>query len=121
MSGWRAEGVVVEVHLGVEGQDVALPGDEERVDLGERGVRPFEGLVQAGDEPTALLERLARQAELEGELPGLEGAASPVAGSTYSLKMSSGVSAATFSISTPPSVEAMTTAASRARSMTTPR
>ncbi len=34
---------------------------------------PFERLVQAGDERLALLERLALEAELEGQLPGLEG------------------------------------------------
>ena len=44
--GVAEEGVVVEVDLGVEGEDVARLRDQERVDLDERGVRALEGAVE---------------------------------------------------------------------------
>ena len=118
--GVAGEGVVVEVHLGVQGQDRALAGHDERVDLRQRGVRGLEGPIEGGDELDGLLMGLAFEPELEGQPSRLEAERARSVGSTYSLKMSSGFSAATFSISTPPSVEAMITAASRARSMTIP-
>ena len=40
------QGVVVEVHLGVEGDDVTRAGHDQRVDLDDRGVEVDEGLVR---------------------------------------------------------------------------
>ena len=46
MSGWRIQRVVVEVHLGVERQQIAALGDDERVDLEQRRVGRDERLVE---------------------------------------------------------------------------
>ena len=52
--GMAEEGVVVEFHLGVRGDEPAAGREDERVDLDERGVRRLEGAGEAGQE----LERL---------------------------------------------------------------
>ena len=44
------EGVVIDGELGVEGEDTAFLGHDQRVDLGEAGVAIDGGLVEAADE-----------------------------------------------------------------------
>ena len=72
MSGWRGTALSSKVHLGVEGQHVPLAGHDERVDLGQRGVGRLESAVQVHQELDRLLEGVAGESELEGQVPGLE-------------------------------------------------
>ena len=72
MSGWRNSGVVVEVELAVEGQHVAGGRDDQRVDLGERGVGVDEELDEVLEERRPLLGRVAGEAERLADLPRLE-------------------------------------------------
>ena len=64
--------VVVEIHLGVEGDHGALLGDDQRVDLGERGVELGEGLVEREHEAHRILDLVALEAEAEGEAARME-------------------------------------------------
>src|SRR5229473_1065411 len=64
--------VVVEIHLGVEGDDLAVAGDNERVDLDDRGVELGEDLVHRQHELDGALHLLALEPEAEGELAGME-------------------------------------------------
>src|SRR5450830_1179639 len=75
--GMPKERVVVEVHLGVERDDVTAARDQERVDLGERGVRRDIGLRERDEETDGLLVGLPREAERVGQLAGLKGLESP--------------------------------------------
>ena len=61
------EGVVVDGELGVQGEDAALLGDDEGVDLGEAGVALDGGLVEAADERVERGRLLARHPEAGGE------------------------------------------------------
>ena len=62
--------VVVEPELGVERNEIALPGHHQRVDLDERGVELGEGAVERIDKPDHRRDLRPRQAELEGEPAG---------------------------------------------------
>ena len=63
--------VVVEVRLGVEGDDVAAAGDQQGVDLQQRAVEVDVGLVELGQEAGHAPGDLALEAELRGDVPGL--------------------------------------------------
>src|SRR5690606_38678222 len=63
--------VVVEVHLGVERDHVAGAGNDQRVDLDDRGVKAGEGLVHRQHELGRRLDLLALQAEAEGDPAGV--------------------------------------------------
>ena len=116
------ERVVVEVHLGVQGHDVARAGHDQRIDLHQAGVEIDEGVVQSGDEaftgaaPTCLPSRPRPKASRRA-MYGIM----PVAGSTLIIRIFSGVLAATSSISMPPSVDAIRVTDLVARSTTAPR
>ena len=64
--------VVVEVELGVEGEDLPLVGHDQGVDLGERGVGLQEELDERLQELLAVLGGFAFQAERLADLAGLE-------------------------------------------------
>ena len=66
------ERVAVEVHLGVESDHVAVAGDQQRVDLRQRGVGSHIGLCQVGDQLLRLAPRLAFELQAVGDGAGLE-------------------------------------------------
>ena len=66
------EAVAVEGHLGVHRDDAVIGGLEDGVDLEHRGIAADVGGVEGLDEFDHLLERLAGQAEVEGDAAGLE-------------------------------------------------
>ena len=66
-------GVVVEVDLAVECDELAVLGGDEGVDLHEGGVGFDERFVKAGHEGDGLVDLGGFEAELEGEGPGLVG------------------------------------------------
>ena len=70
--GVAEQGVVVEVELAVERQHVAAGRDDQRVDLGERGVGVDEELDEVLEERRPLLGRIAGEAERLADLPRLE-------------------------------------------------
>ena len=65
------DGAVVDAHLPVQGEHVALLRHDERVDLEERAVLLDEHLRHGQDHLVELLERLPRQAERVGHAPRL--------------------------------------------------
>src|SRR5262249_27477495 len=67
------ERVVVEAHLGVEGEQLALSGEDERVDLDHGGVELAEGAVAAEQGLHGLRHLPGLEAEGERELARLEG------------------------------------------------
>ena len=68
------QGVVVEVELGIEAEQVSLPGLHQGVDLQERAVGLDEGLVEVLQQRHRLLDLGRGEAEFEGDLARLEGA-----------------------------------------------
>src|SRR5688572_29537917 len=66
------EGVVVEAHLGVEREQIATPGQDERVDLEHRRVGVDEGLVDGIEERRQLIRRWPAQTHAKCELTALE-------------------------------------------------
>src|SRR3990170_2005401 len=71
--GVAVEGVVVEVELGVGGQEASVGGEDERVDLRQGAVVLGEGVVEAGDEGGGGPHQVAAQADSEGQAAALEG------------------------------------------------
>ena len=67
------EGVVVERHLGVEGEELTFLRDQERVHFDHRAILLPVEMVELRHEGNALLEEVAREAEREGDLACLEG------------------------------------------------
>ena len=67
------EGVVVEVHLGIQRDDIAGAGHHQRVDLDDRAIEFDEGLVHGQDELGAGADLAALKAEAEGDLARMEG------------------------------------------------
>ena len=65
------ERVVVEVHLGIERDDVARTGDDQRIDLDQRAVEIGEGAVEAAEQCHEGVDLFARKAEREGDLAAL--------------------------------------------------
>ncbi len=70
--GAAEERVRVEAHLRVERDEVARPGDDERVDLDHRRVAVAEGAVAAAEHLPHLRDLRALQPEAEGEFAGRE-------------------------------------------------
>ena len=64
--------VVVEIDLGIEREQAAIGGGDERIDLHQRSVGVLESLVQAGHELHGLIDLLRLQAELERHLARLK-------------------------------------------------
>ena len=64
--------VVVEAQLGVERQNTPVPGDDERIDLGERGVAIEVRAEEVLDQRHGGLELIAGEAEAERERARLE-------------------------------------------------
>ena len=71
--GMPKKGVGVEVYLGVESHDVAGSGSDERIHLHLRTVLLPEEGIKLGHQLDALLERITRKTETEGDLAGLKG------------------------------------------------
>ena len=65
------ERVVVEVDLGVEGEELVVLGGDEGIDLEQRGVGFDEGLVEALEERDRLVDLRGLEAEREGQLARL--------------------------------------------------
>lgn len=118
--GLTIEGVGVDVDLAIQAVQVALRGDHQRVDLQQREVAVEEHLAQTHEDLGELFDLIADQTQLEGQLAGLIGlrANQRIQGG---LVDQMGVSWAIFSMSTPPSVEAMKTTRREPRSTTAPR
>ena len=53
------EGVVVEVHLAVEADELAVLGDDERVDLEQAHVLLDQHAIEAADQLDALIDEIA--------------------------------------------------------------
>src|SRR5690606_37956452 len=106
--GLAVQGVAVDVDLGVQAVQVAVLLDHQLVDFQQRQIVVGKQLAQANEDVGELLDLVALQAQLEGQITALVGlrAYQRVDGGLEDLL---GVSSATFSISTPPSVEAMKT------------
>ena len=64
-------GVLVERDLAVEGDDVALFGEDERVDLDERRVLALVDVVELDEDVGDLLDELGGEARGLGDLDGL--------------------------------------------------
>ena len=79
---------------------VAVFLDHQRVHFQQGQVVVLEQLRQADEDMGELLDLVALQAQLEGQLAAWYGCA-PTSGSMVALRIFSGVSWATFSISTP--------------------
>ncbi len=110
--GVAEERVVVEAHLGVEREEIAACGHHQRVDLDERAVALDEGARQRrrGTRPPCRRCSFGEpERRTRGAAPGTP--PSPTTGSSVSRRIFSGVFAATSSISTPPSVDAITVTA----------
>ena len=99
------QGVVVEVELGVEHQQLALVGHDQGVDLDLRGVGVEERVEELRENLPRLLGEVARQAERGRDRAAVvrHQAGRRVDGQRW---IFSGVSWATASMSMPPSVEA---------------
>jgi len=67
------EGVIVEVHLGIERDDVARTGDDQRVDFDQRGVEIDIGLVEIAQQRGEGADLLAAEAQRERDLAALKG------------------------------------------------
>ncbi len=65
--------VVVEIDLGIERQHIAGAGDDQRVDLDDRGVKLLERMRQRLDELGRDADLLAFEPEPVGDLAGMEG------------------------------------------------
>ncbi len=63
--------VVVEVELGVERQQLAVLGDDQRVDLDQRGILVDEQAVQTAEELIETLDLFAVEIELEAQSAAL--------------------------------------------------
>ena len=70
--GLAIERIAVEVHLGVEGDQVAVLGDHQRIDLDQAGVELGERPADAAHEGDRLAHLLALEAEAEGDLAAVE-------------------------------------------------
>ena len=66
------ERVVVEVHLRVEREQIAVLGDDERVDFDQRRVGRLERVVDGVHQLAGLRDLRPVEAEREGELARLE-------------------------------------------------
>jgi hypothetical protein len=66
------ERVVIERDLGVEGEEIARLGEDERIDLDHRGIGVDEGLVERSEHLRQLPGGRAVQPHAEGELARLE-------------------------------------------------
>src|SRR3954470_22035330 len=64
--------VVVERHLGVERGDLAVGGDDQRVDLDERGVLGHEGVVELGQQRADRANDVGVDAGVEGQPAAVE-------------------------------------------------
>jgi hypothetical protein len=85
-----------------------------QITLGKELGQPHEYLCE-------LLDLVTLQTQFEGHLTTLVGLGADIGINDAALMIFSGVSSATFSISTPPSVEAMNTIRRLPRSTTAPR
>ena len=119
--GMAEQRVVLETDLGVEAEQIALLGHHQRVDLDQARVLVEEQLVEARDQSSAhCLARRPSSLSAEAIMRPWK-ALKPEAGSTVSVAIFSGVLAATFSMFTPPSVEAMNATRPEPRSTSSER
>ena len=102
------QGVGLEAHLAVERHDRAVGRDDERVDLDQVGVPVDRGFARASSRTSRRCERQLPSRPRPAAIRVAWKSSSPKAGSIVSFRIFSGVSAATSSISVPPSVDAMT-------------
>ena len=66
------QGVVVEIHLGVESDDIAGTRHDQRVDLDDGGVKVHESLVGRHDELDRGVDLFALKPQPKGQLAGVE-------------------------------------------------
>ena len=102
------ERVVVEVHLGVERDDVAGLGDHQRVDLGQRRVGLDVGLRQRLEQRGRLARGLPFEPETVDHRAGLERQQAEVRIESPGAGSPAGSRAATSSMSMPPAADAIT-------------
>ena len=119
--GLPIERVAIEVHLGVERHQVAVFGDHQRIDLDQAGVELGKGLADAAHERDRLADLPAVSSPRPNAIWRPWKGWNPIAGSIATLMIFSGVLAATSSMSTPPSVEAMRVSREAARSISAAR
>ena len=114
------EGVVVDVDFGVERENFAVFGEDERIDFGERAVDGVVGFRESDHSGCGGIHAGGGNAYAEGELARLEGLQG-WPGMSCSFRINSGVLCATSSISMPPALDAMKTFWPVSRSSTMPR
>ena len=101
--GMAERGVVVERHLGVERVHLALGREDERVDLDQIGVALDVAAPQLQQDVDGAVARRGIEVARRRPNAGRRPRSSPSTGSTWRRAMASGASAATCSMSTPPS------------------
>ena len=65
------ERIVVQQHLAIHGQELALAGDHQGVDLGQRGIAADKGVVQALGDLDEIAHQLLGQTDAKGQLAAL--------------------------------------------------
>ena len=66
------EGVAVEVHFSVEGEHLALFGDDQRIDLGQRRVALFKGAIKPLHGADELTRELSGNPQSKSDAPALK-------------------------------------------------
>ncbi len=118
---WVAEQrVVVEIELGVEREHASIAGENQRVDLGQRGIALVEGAIQARARSAGPPGSTPLETPIFRAMPSACTSIRPSAGSIATLWIFSGACAATSSISMPPSELAISVTRCEARSTTMP-
>ena len=71
MSGWRNSAFAIEVELGVERHELAVAGDDQRIDLGERRVGFVEQPIERFEHRARLRQQRIGNADLARDVVGL--------------------------------------------------
>ena len=111
---------VVQAHLGIERQDPFVGRDHERVDLHEGRIRFAKEPIDGVHDVAGLFRRPPSQTGTEGQTSGLERHQSSAL-LIGSRRISSGVVAATSSMSIPPAELSIMTGRASARSISNPK
>jgi len=113
--GMAEHGVGVDVDLGVERHQAARLRDNQRVDLDEAGVLLHIKLVQSHGHGLELSDLRALQPPTQTPIDGIDNPAAQPPDEYSTVRICSGVFAATSSISMPPAAEAIRATRPRSR------
>jgi hypothetical protein len=115
------QGVVVESDLGVQGHHVAAAGDDQRIDLGQTAIVADKGPAHRFHESRGMTGRGTVDVQPLAELADLKVLQSGQRIEMLLEESTRGSRPRPFSISTPPSLETISTGMAAARSITMPR